>query len=127
MKHVLWLCVLISATSFADSGSNSAKSWIKNILAGKSSNSIRGQTAQGQPCGLFLTDNQNNVFSLAVSSLVPLASVELAITEKTNVIYDPSFIFFTDAHTVAVQMDESGSPVRAVGANGHVTIDCQFK
>ena len=127
MKRILWLLAFISTTALADSGSDSAKAWIKNTLGNQTAIRILGQTAQGQPCGLFLTDKQNGVYSLNVSSLVPLASVEVATTAQTNITYDPTLIFFSGQHTVAVQLDESGSLKRAIGANGVLTIDCKFK
>jgi hypothetical protein len=130
MKHILWIFALISASAFADAGSDSAKAWIKTTLANQPSFHTLGTTPEGQQCALVLADEQNGNYSVTLAiygSFDPSDFVQVAVTAQTQIDYDPSLIFFTNGNTVGLQMDGGSSLTRAVGTNLSKTIDCRIK
>jgi hypothetical protein len=131
MKRFLWVFAFISVSAFADSGRDSSIAWIKGALQNKTSARYLGESAPDETCGLFLDETKTGSYQLTLAT-PGNGSAMVDIAPPTQINYSPSLIFFTgsfagQANTVAVQMDDNGKIIRAVGSTVNKTIDCKFK
>jgi hypothetical protein len=126
---------------FAESkDSDSATKWIQSKLDGRKGMDLLGQTPDGKPCGLYLTDIYQGLYGYYV--VVGLQGTQdsndyigLATKSKAKIkVSDQELFFHVDdswgndswRNTVTVKLGANGSLMSAIGVSDLKTITCNL-
>lgn len=139
MNKIIWLAmtVFFGANSYGDS-SSFADSWLSRQAEEFKVHDFLGKTKAGKPCGLFISNKGSNIYFVVVGykNSKDLSDYIGVINTQSGVRSDQTEIAFaspnswgndTSTNFVRIELDSSGSPVRAVGISDLKRISCTLE